>query len=122
MNVPRAPETVPTRRPQGSRPEIASDELVDLGAVMKATKEHGDRLLEMTERLDRIEKRWELVLHEHETTQREAVQLQRQFATLIAQQHITQRMLGRLGKLTPALLGVLELVRYAVTQYLQTHH
>lgn len=120
MVAPR-PE-LPTKRPQGSRPEIGADELVDLGKVMAGQKTIADKQADIETQLTRIENKWESVLREHETTQRQMVQLQRQFETLIEQQHITQRLLGRLGKLGPVLLAAFELVRYAATQYLQTHH
>jgi uncharacterized protein with PIN domain len=84
---------------------------------------------ELAASMARIESAWEVVRREHETTQRGAIQLQRQLETLIEQQQLatvqtqlTQKMIGRLGKFGPALLGILELVRYAVAQYLQTHH
>lgn len=120
MVAPR-PE-LPTKRPQGSKPDIGADELVTLGKVMAGQNALSEKQGELEAQLTRIENKWDSVLREHETTQRQMVQLQRQFETLIEQQRITQLLLGRLGKLGPVLLAGFELVRYAVTQYLQTHH
>lgn len=115
------PRQVPTRRPQGSSPELDPDELVTLGQVMQGQARLEKQQQEQAEALARIESAWEVVRREHETTQRQSVQLMRQFETLIEQQNLTQRMIGRLGKAAPAVLALVELVRYVVQQYLMTH-
>jgi prophage DNA circulation protein len=106
------PREVATRRPQGSRPELEADELVDLGKVMAGQQAIAKAQEELGGRFDAVEAAWRAVKADHETTQRDVTQLRKSVEDLLHQQKITQRMIRRLGKLGPAVLALVEVIRY----------
>jgi hypothetical protein len=112
--APPGPRDVATRRPQGSQPKIeaSGDPLVDLGLVMAGQQRIESAQEELSARFTAIESAWQGVRTEHNTTQSEVVQLRKSVEDLLHQQKVTQRMIKRLGKFGPALLGLIEVIRY----------
>lgn len=115
---------VATRRPQASKPRLEStgDPLVDLGLLMAGTQRIEDGQAELGGRMDAIEAAWRGVKAEHETTQSQVLHMQKDVDELLREQRLTQKMIRRLGKLGPAALALVEVIRYVADHVQQIPH
>lgn len=120
--APAGPRDVATRRPMGSQPKIESDELVDLGKVMAGQQRIAEAQEALGRRFDAIEATWRGVQLDHETSQRDVLQLRKSVEDLLHEQKTTQRLVRRLGKLGPAALALVEVIRYLAEHVQQIPH